>query len=449
MRPDLRRLYRGANLAAEQPPLIVIPGIMGSKLRDRQTGEVVWPGSLWNLVTNQFGDLALDIDPYTLQPRPNRLEAFDITDTAAGRDFYNRLIETLEQYGEFRRTKPGTKVTDAYERHLYVLPYDWRRDNVETARALDAMIEQVRLDYGRPDLKVDIVAHSMGGLVSRYYLRFGTDDVLDRDDIQVTMKGAAKINRLILLGTPSLGSTNTIRGLVEGEAIVRTVQPETLATMASAYELLPHGMRKPLIGIDGRPLRLRPADPSSPDVDLFDPASWRALEWSVYDPVIAGRVVASAPDPAAGKRKLETLQAFFDHSLRRAGRFQQALVVAAAGKPGEADRVRRGLRAHARAGARGAGRRPHGSALRSEGHQGAAQGPRVRPADARAWGRPRHQALAARPAVAGPDGAGQPFRQLPDRVLVLPLRGPRPAHEQHQLPGQPVELAAHAQRQLK
>ena len=115
--------------------------------------------------------------------------------------------------------------------------------------------------------------------------------VLDRDDIQVTMKGAAKINRLILLGTPSLGSANTIRGLVEGESIVRTVQPETLATMASAYELLPHGMRKPLIGIDGRPLRLRPADPSSPDVDLFDPAAWRTLQWSVYDPVVGQRVV--------------------------------------------------------------------------------------------------------------------------------------------------------------
>jgi pimeloyl-ACP methyl ester carboxylesterase len=325
-RPDLHRLYRGSNLAVEQPPLIVIPGIMGSKLRDTRTGEVAWPGSTMNLVSSTFANLALDIDPRTLTPLPNPLEAFDITDTAAGRDFYNRIIETLEDYGEFERTVAGTPVKDAYERHLYVLPYDWRRDNVETARKLDELIEQIRRDYGRPDLKVDIVAHSMGGLVSRYYVRFGTEDVLDRDVRQVPMHGAAKVNRLILLGTPSLGSANTIRGFIEGEKIVRTVAPETLATMASAYQLLPHMMRKPLIGLDGRPLR-RSDDPSSPELDVFDPTAWRVLEWSVYDPLVAARVVAASPDPATGQARLEALQAFFDRSLVRAGRFQRALAL--------------------------------------------------------------------------------------------------------------------------
>jgi hypothetical protein len=141
------------------------------------------------------------------------------------------------------------------------------------------------------------------------------------------MAGAVKINRLVLLGTPSLGSANTIRGFVEGERIVRSVAPETLAPMASAYQLLPHPMRKPLIGIDGRPLRRDADDPNSPEVDVFDPAAWRALRWSVYDPVVERRVVDSAPDPESGRRRLTTLQSYFDRSLRRAGRFQQALAL--------------------------------------------------------------------------------------------------------------------------
>lgn len=325
-RPDLRRLYRGANLAAEQPPLIVIPGIMGSKLRDRETARIIWPGSVWNLVTSEFNELALDVDPATLTSRPSRLEAFDITDTAAGRDFYNRLIETLQQYGDFKRTVAGTPVTDTFERRFYVFPYDWRHDNVESARQLDALIEQIRRDYGRPDLKVDIVAHSMGGLVSRYYLRFGTEDVLESDKPAITMQGAAKVNRLILLGTPSLGSANTIRGFVEGEKIVRRVAPETLATMPSVYQLLPNGIRKPLIGIDGRPLRAS-ADPQSPELDLFDPATWRALHWSLYDPEITARVAKAAATPAEGQARVAALQAYFDKYLVRAGRFQRALLL--------------------------------------------------------------------------------------------------------------------------
>src|SRR5262249_14724071 len=140
-------------------------------------------------------------------------------------------------------------------------PYDWRLDNVESARRLSALIDQLRVDYGRPDLKVNIVAHSMGGIVSRYLLRYGTEDVLDRDDAVPTMAGESKINRVILLGTPSLGSTNALRDMIDGAEIgLDSVEPETLVTLPSVYQLLPNADRKPLIGIDGRPLRKRGDD---------------------------------------------------------------------------------------------------------------------------------------------------------------------------------------------
>src|SRR5439155_476942 len=81
--------------------------------------------------------------------------------------------------------KPG-------ERRYYIYAYDWRQDNVESARGLDRLIESIRRDYGDPMLRVDIVAHSMGGLVARYYQRYGTEDVLDGRESQITLYGSTR-----------------------------------------------------------------------------------------------------------------------------------------------------------------------------------------------------------------------------------------------------------------
>ena len=314
-KPDLRRLYQTANVVTEQPPLILIPGIMGSKLRDRSTHQVVWPGSVLHLIFSNFSNLALEIDPATLVASAGNIEAFDITSTVAGHDFYQSIVNTMVQYGGYRVTQIGTRVSDPYERHLYVFPYDWRLDNVETARGLAAFIEQLRRDYARPDLKVDIVAHSMGGIVSRYLLNYGTEDVLDRDDAPATMAGASLINRLVLLGTPSLGSAHTVQVFIQGEKIVQRIRPEVLASMPSTYQLLPNPDRKPLIGIDSRPLRTSD-DATSPERNVFDVETWRALKWSVFDPKVIARV---------GPQHAELLQRYFTKYLARAGRLQQVL----------------------------------------------------------------------------------------------------------------------------
>ncbi|HSS47180.1 MAG TPA: hypothetical protein VLL03_07190, partial [Burkholderiales bacterium] len=57
----------------EQPPVIVVPGLFGSKLRDRATGKEVWPGSTLDIVFGKYEDLGLEIDPDTLLPKPSSL----------------------------------------------------------------------------------------------------------------------------------------------------------------------------------------------------------------------------------------------------------------------------------------------------------------------------------------------------------------------------------------
>ena len=169
-RPDLARLYRVGTENADITPVILIPGLFGSKLRDRTTGVEMWPGSWRDVLWGDYRDLALAFDPATLQVRPDNLEAFDIAEQVLGHDIYRPIIDTLRDIGGYVRGVPGTPARQG-ERRYYIFAYDWRQDNVEHARGLERLIDTIRRDYGDRDLRVDIVAHSMGGLIARYYLR--------------------------------------------------------------------------------------------------------------------------------------------------------------------------------------------------------------------------------------------------------------------------------------
>lgn len=76
---------------------------------------------------------------------------------------------------------------------IFPFPYEWRESNIFTAGLLRDKINEVQEICGCE--KVDLVAHSMGGLVARYYIQSG----LYEDDV----------DQLIFLGTPHLGSVNS------------------------------------------------------------------------------------------------------------------------------------------------------------------------------------------------------------------------------------------------
>jgi pimeloyl-ACP methyl ester carboxylesterase len=312
--PDLRRLYASGMERVRVPPVVIVPGILGSRLRERKTGRELWPGSVFNVLFSARS-LALDIDPATLEPRPDGIEAYDLVRGVLANDFYGALIQTLEQQGGYVRGEPG-RAADPARRRYYLFPYDWRQDNVVTVRKLDALIEQIRQDYGDPLLKVDIVAHSMGGLVTRYYIQYGTTDVLDGNDFPANFSGAEKIRTAVLLGTPNLGSVAALHSLLVGHQVgQQTIPPEALATMPSVYELLPHPITNWIVDIKGIPL----------ETDLYFVGTWRAFHWSVFNPEIEQRVRAHSPGATAGNGYLRVLQSYFAKRIERARRFVWSL----------------------------------------------------------------------------------------------------------------------------
>jgi len=315
-KPDLQRLYQ-QNRAVSQPPVILIHGLMGSRLTDSKNGEEVWVGKLSKVLFSSYPDIALDIDSETLTPKTSTLEVTGLMDKVAGKDFYASITETLEAAGRYKRAETGIpQQKDA--RNYYVFTYDWRQDNVISARELSAYIEQIRLDYADPTLKVDLVAHSMGGLISRYYLRYGEVDTLNDNDFPVNLHGSSRVRRTILLGTPNLGSASALHSFINGYKLgFGSIPTETLITMPSAYQLFPHALNDWIVTASGKPL----------DRDLFDVNIWRRFEWSIFDPVVRKRVRASFDDPAEAEAHLEMLEGYFEKNLERARRFVWSLTV--------------------------------------------------------------------------------------------------------------------------
>lgn len=323
--PDLQRLYETGSLTRDntveagvlETPVILVHGAFGARLRDRDTGKEIWPGGVTSLLFNSYDDIALPIDAETLHPAVSKLEAHAITDRAAGRDFYGAIIRTLETAGGYVKGIPGEPVKDGRRRY-YILVYDWRQDNVQAVRRLDELIERIRTDYADPDLKVDIVAHSMGGLVTRYYLRYGTTDVLDGNDFPMNDHGATRVRKVILLGTPNLGSVSGLNEFLQGFKVgLRRIPTETFATMPSAYQLFPHPIRSALVSANGEVL----------ERDLFDVSIWRAFQWSVFDPQVRERIIRRFPDPQQGAAYLVLLERYFEKHLERARRFVWSLTV--------------------------------------------------------------------------------------------------------------------------
>ncbi|MFU8896649.1 MAG: esterase/lipase family protein [Gammaproteobacteria bacterium] len=314
--PDLERLYQGSGNGADQPPVILIPGIMGSRLIDAD-GTEQWPGRGWRSFLGGRDGLALAVDPQTLRAASDGLVAQGLTDRVAGRDYYASIIAVLESAGRYRRALAGEPVAPGH-RYYYEFAYDWRHDNVQSVAQLDALIEQIRIDHNDPDLQVDIIAHSMGGLIARYYMRYGATDVLDSNDFPLTYRGEGRVRRVALLGTPNLGSVSSLHAFIVGERVgLRRIPPEVMATFPSLFQLFPHPLNEWVLSQHGTAL----------DRDVFDIEIWRRFQWSIFDPEVRQRIRKAIASDAEADAYLERREAAFHRNIERARRFVWSLTI--------------------------------------------------------------------------------------------------------------------------
>lgn len=220
-------------VAAGRDVIVLIPGITGSVLEIR--GREVWAPSAKGIVGallslgGSLKSLALQSDPIDRLSLDDGVVATRLVEDVHlipglwKIDGYSKLVASVGSL-------PGVRAQE----NFFQFPYDWRRDNrVSAARLQTAThdwLKRWREMSGNTDAKLVFLAHSMGGLVARYFVE--------------CMEGWKDTRRVITFGTPYRGSVKALSFLHEGvggvvEKLGLFDLSELARSFTSVYQLLP------------------------------------------------------------------------------------------------------------------------------------------------------------------------------------------------------------------
>jgi len=203
--------------------VVLLPGITGSVLQ--KDGKDIWAVSgqaAWKTLTSlgsslqqlMLGDDDPEIDDVGDGVRASRLMPdAHLVPGLVKIDGYSVISRLITSHFEVIRGS----VDNVRPANFFEFPYDWRRDNRVAARLLKQFIDQRlalwRAYSGAADAKVILLAHSMGGLVARYYLE--------------VLEGWRDCRALITFGTPYRGSAHALNYLANGyKKLFLLVAPE-------------------------------------------------------------------------------------------------------------------------------------------------------------------------------------------------------------------------------
>ena len=207
--------------------ILFIPGYYGSRLKNAETGKLLWAkasnflfsneGLSENIPGTNIGDkkkLVTDgiLDSVTIVPRLFHYDAYE---------------DTLEHLQKF---------ADENDHELHTMDYDWRDDFINCLKVIDAKIHSLNL---KETDELTVIAHSMGGLLMSYYIRYGSQDV---ENAVEDWRGLNRLSKLVLVAPPLHGLMILFRDIGEGTSrgFNRTLLSSLdYSTFKSSYFFLP------------------------------------------------------------------------------------------------------------------------------------------------------------------------------------------------------------------
>jgi pimeloyl-ACP methyl ester carboxylesterase len=285
---EQRSTVRSA-IAATQPFVIFLPGVLGSKL-DEGSHNIFGVGIPSAEIAYVEGkQVSADLlDEMKLLPIQT-----PFTNAYAKPVSYMQGV-TLREGAGFR-----------------FFPYDWRQSNIRSAEQFSNFIcthiEEIR---SRP---VIFIAHSMGGIVLKYWLAAKYHSAACGAEKIDQAIPVGSIKHVIFVGTPHLGAPKALSALLDNyyligdrdgsylkrmlnNAIARNLN-DYGSTFPSAYELLPRLSPDCAATWANPPARMNVNGSDGPLRNIFDIELWKTYNWPkgpyANDPRVRDQFLAS------------------------------------------------------------------------------------------------------------------------------------------------------------
>jgi pimeloyl-ACP methyl ester carboxylesterase len=313
---------RKAQFAAQTLPYIVfVPGVLGSKIQECNfhnagCGKNIWGATLPNR------------DPKSLLINPNKHYRTDIVEDVFSYDVYGDALKEIES---------GFAIYDV--NRLRVFHYDWRQSiGFNSAKLSEYLCGEVA--RYTPSTEVVILAHSMGGLVVKNWLK-------DNGALQCEFSQSVKIRKVVFIATPHLGAAKAARAVAEGynlfldnsdnllmnvlgaavNSIFLSSLNEVGLSFPSTFELLPVFSSESCAGLaaqagkDISGLDIRVYGSAGAAIDIFDVQVWEALKLAdrfAEGALSLSSIYAGIKDHLAKAEDLTCALEAFDPSTRTA-----------------------------------------------------------------------------------------------------------------------------------
>ena len=204
---------------ATRNPVLIVPGILGTELF--VDGEFIWLDGLRMLfdVNDEFLTEKLGLN--SIGNSINNVEVGDIVRRVKVSPFID--VDIFEGLVSSLVEKSYEEAND-----LFIFSYDWRLDLDSDREELRNKIEAIKGITGKQ--KVDVIAHSLGGIVVKNYIH---------------EFGGNSIDKLLFVGTPHLGAPKSAKILLYGDRFgIPWLEEDRMKELSlnspSVYQLLPN-----------------------------------------------------------------------------------------------------------------------------------------------------------------------------------------------------------------